>query len=260
MTQVCTPRVCSSALAPGFNLGSKETPKWIYIGSDGAPYFGDQPETFKAKEILRKGLPMLNTDGIYTKSQRENMIELTQKGDATTQVIAHLTQTVHENQGTLWTQLTQYDTLLDPAITRAIQAGVTPFPYGLMGFIPIWIRIVFLVLLLLLLTKCFGEPLVLLCRSVKDAGVGVLETLAALITPRSQLLKLQKDTKRLTTHLINGDEVEMTRLNDIRKEMEANRVRDLAMRSEMDAFNNRLIRVEQKEGLPLIKRPSSRKK
>ena len=203
---------------------------------------------------------MLNTDGIYTKSQRENMVELTQKGDAATQVVAHLTQIVHENQGTLWTQLTQYDTLLDPAITRAIQAGVTPFPYGLMGFIPIWIRIVFLVLLLLLLTKCFGEPLVLLCRSVKDAGVGVLETLAALITPRSQLLKLQKDTKRLTTHLINGDEVEMTRLNDIRKEMEANRVRDLAMRTEMDAFNNRLIRVEQKEGLPLIKRPSSRKK
>ena len=188
------------------------------------------------------------------------MVELTQKGDAVTQVVGHLTQIVHENQGTLWTQLTQYETLLDPAITRAIQAGVTPFPYGLMGFIPMWIRIVFLVLLFLLLTKCFGEPLVLLCRSIKDAGVGVVENLAALITPRSQLLKLQKDTKRLTTHLMNGDEIEMTKLKDIRKEMEANRVRDLAMRTEMDAFNNRLIRVEQKEGLPLIKRPSSRKK
>ena len=197
---------------------------------------------------------MLNTDGIYTKSQRENMAELTQK------VVGHLTQILHENQGTLWSQLTQYETLLDPAITRAIQVGVTPFPYGLMGFIPMWIRIVFLVLLFLLLTKCFGEPLVLLCRSIKDAGVGVVENLAALITPRSQLLKLQKDTKRLTTHLMNGDEIEMTKLKDIRKEMEANRVRDLAMRTEMDAFNNRLIRVEQKEGLPLIKRPSSRKK
>ena len=102
--------------------------------------------------------------------------------------------------------------------------------------------------------------MVLLCRSIKDAGVGVVENLAALITPRSQLLKLQKDTKRLTTHLMNGDEIEMTKLKDIRKEMEANRVRDLAMRTEMDAFNNRLIWVEQKEGLPLIKRPSSRKK
>ena len=80
MTQICTPCVCSSALAPGFDIGSKKTPKWIYIGSDGAPYFGDEPETFKAKEISRTGLPLLNTDGIYTTSQRENMVELHTKG------------------------------------------------------------------------------------------------------------------------------------------------------------------------------------
>ena len=83
----------------------------------------------------------LNTDGIYRKEQRTQMIEITQKGDAVKQVVSHITQAVHENTGTLLGQFTGLESLLDPALTAAIQAGITPFPYSLLSFIPIWIRV-----------------------------------------------------------------------------------------------------------------------
>ena len=114
ITNYCTPCFFSSALAPGFNLGSKDVPRWLFIGADGMPYVGDAPDTFHAKQILRMGVVNLNTDGIYTEEQRDEMVDITQKGDGVNQLIYHLTQAVHKNMGTLLHQFTGMSSLLDP--------------------------------------------------------------------------------------------------------------------------------------------------
>ena len=58
-----------------YNIGSR--------GSTGEPYIIQTPQEFQVQKILRKGLGSTTEEGIYTKNQRKEMEEISQRGSAT---------------------------------------------------------------------------------------------------------------------------------------------------------------------------------
>ena len=54
--------------------------------------------------------------------------------------------------------------------------------------------------------------------------------------------------------------MEMGQLAILANELDENKARDMEMRKEMDKFKHRINKVEMERGMPVLKRPSSRKK
>ena len=66
----------------------------------------------------------MNTNGIYTEKQSEEMIMLIQRGNSVQQVISHHTTAMQENSGTFINQFTGIGSMLEPALTQAGVSGI----------------------------------------------------------------------------------------------------------------------------------------
>ena len=95
VTRYFTPMLCSSAMLAGYNKGTQDAPQWVYVGATGEPFL-----EFHAQKILRTGLISISEEGIFTKEQRQEMEEISQRGSATKQILNHIAMRGQSNKRT----------------------------------------------------------------------------------------------------------------------------------------------------------------
>ena len=164
-----TPRPCSTVTVPGYNLGSPESPQWIYLDIQGNPQTGPVPQTFNFSHMIRHGVELPNLDGVYTSTQLESLQEQTMRGDAIVAISNHLAARVSETQNTL--SSSTFQSLLDLNLQSAIEASTPPWPYSLANFLPSWLGTSLAILFILLFLSIFAKAV---CRIIDNGLFGQL--------------------------------------------------------------------------------------
>ena len=237
----------------------------MYIGANGQPYAGKTPEKFEAQKLIREGLLEMR-QGVYTATQRREMVKMSQRGNAIKQVVSHLTAAIQEYESDydFISQFTGQSSVLDPSLTQAFQSVALPFPYNLLNFIPVWVRAVFIVIAALLLTKCLAEPFLIMCGGLKDASLTFAQLFTATVAPKTQLVGLTRKYAKLT-HLVPSDDIKMSNLKkrvddfaiqeDLSKEYQDRK--ELETTSMLLDLSQRLSRLEAITDVSSQKRPQS---
>ena len=200
LTTHCTPRSCSSSLPAGYNLGTNDDPKWVYVGSTGDPYEGKIPNSFQFSKVLERGVNLIEFNGLYTEEQREDMMLQTERGDAVNQVINHLAARVVESG-----DMFGYSSSLNERFQRSLEAATTPWPYNCLSFIPIWLRVVLALVMGGFLIKLLGEPVGIIFSAAKDSALSWSHVLTTLFFSKHSQLRLTKDLVKLD-NAIKGKE------------------------------------------------------
>ena len=90
-------------------------------------FMGQLPLELNAQKILRTGLVSISKEGIFTKEQRQEMEEISQRGSATKQILNHIAMRVQSNKQTFSSRLFGSSSpTLDPILQQAYEAALAP--------------------------------------------------------------------------------------------------------------------------------------
>ena len=154
VTKHCTPRECSTTTPNGYNLGSPEVPHWICVGEKGVIMACQTPVRFHVNEIARNSSLLGGQHGIYTDQQAKEADTVAERGDALSEVAAHITSMIHSA-----TYLTGWPAApLDEILTTKFQAASSPFPWSLAAFLPKWLRYAASIFMIILIVKLLIVP------------------------------------------------------------------------------------------------------
>jgi hypothetical protein len=216
VTNHCTPRPCSSAVPAGYNLGTKDDPKWIYIGTAGHPFQGQVPKSFEPKEAFRTGVVSTASNGIYTKTQRNEMITVSQVGDSRSEIIGHLATVVGASSTWFGTSA-----IVDTKLQNAFQSASNSFPYNLLTYIPLGLRIIAFVIVVILFAKWFLDPLITIINASWQTGQTFSNALRALLCQNHVISKqyntiatLVDGQQQLEMKVASQDTAKLTMLED----------------------------------------------
>ena len=141
---------------------------------------------------------MPDLKGLYTDEQMIALQDQTSRGDAIVSINNHLAARIIETKNTMFS----FHTHLDPELQHALESSTTPWPYGLVNYIPHWLRVACTALFVIIFLGLFTKPIISFLLWVTNNSISFLDFLYTLFCGQAAAIKERIRANRAHQELI----------------------------------------------------------